>query len=147
MKWLKPLNMMRKLPFLSLILTLFGLLVACQTYPPEVALPDRPATSPSGQYQLEVIESQRLSSWNFVIKDQNGVEIHQSYDPADWYSYHHTTYFVWDAADRVWVYSGDVGTFYWERQPDGRWLKKSYHQNPIPAPQFLKDERPEQFTN
>jgi hypothetical protein len=37
-----------------------------------------------------------------------------------------TTRFAWGAGDRVWVYSGDVGTFYWESSRDDRWAKQTW---------------------
>ncbi|HYF61671.1 MAG TPA: hypothetical protein VD886_02590, partial [Herpetosiphonaceae bacterium] len=61
---------------------------------------------------------------------------------AEEFSLRDTTYFLWDAADRVWVYSGDVGTFFWERGADGAWNKSVYATSSVPAPQFLKDTRP-----
>jgi hypothetical protein len=32
--------------------------------------------------------------------------------------------FAWDDEDRLWLYSGDIGTFYWERR-DGIWTRSA----------------------
>jgi hypothetical protein len=53
-----------------------------------------------------------------------------------------TTYFLWDAENRVWVYSGDIGTFYWERGKNGIWEEHTYGEEAVPAPAFLKRMRP-----
>jgi hypothetical protein len=31
---------------------------------------------------------------------------------------------AWDAGNRLWLYSSDRGTCYWERQADGRWEER-----------------------
>ena len=52
----------------------------------------------------------------------------------------HTTYFLWGPEDRVWVYSGDVGTFFWERNADtGAWEKHVYAEEDVPLPEFLQE--------
>ncbi len=35
----------------------------------------------------------------------------------------HTTLVAWGKGDVVWVYSGDVGVFFWVRGMDGAWRK------------------------
>jgi hypothetical protein len=33
---------------------------------------------------------------------------------------------LWDSSDRIWLDSADIGTYYWELQPDGQWKRFSY---------------------
>lgn len=109
----------------------------------EVATSDAPAVSPSGKYRLAVrVESSDLGqAQTFEILDQASGTI--VYEPAERFLMKDTTFFLWDAGDRVWVYSGDVGTYFWENQgePD-RWEKRVYAQSDVPAPPFLKQVRP-----
>ncbi len=74
----------------------------------------------------------------FEIRTKNGELVFRS---TDLFYARHITYFLWDNADRVWVYSGDVGTFFWE-QKGGRWKKYCYVDEEVAAPLFLKEKRP-----
>lgn len=110
--------------------------------PPEVATLDKSAVSPSGKYLL-VVQKQDddgVETFNFQLLDKNNSVLFTS---PDKFSAQDTTYFLWDADDRVWVYSGDVGTFFWQNEGDPTiWPKYVYAENNVPAPQFLKDVRP-----
>lgn len=125
----------------SIVVTL--LITSCGAKTPkEVATTDTPAVSPSGKYILMIIENQEsnINFQSFQILNPDGEVIFSS---PDKFSIRHTTYFLWDQDDRVWVYSGDIGTFFWEN--DGvTWRKNIYVENDVPAPQFLKNMRPEQ---
>ena len=107
-----------------------------------VATPDHPATAPSGRCVLEVIriDSNRPNLLTFQILNQNKKVIYRAPERFD---ERHTTFFLWDNDDRVWVYSGDIGTFFWEQDvATGEWKKYVYSQSNVEAPPFLKEIRP-----
>ena len=114
--------------------------------PPEVATREKPATSPSGQHTLVVKEEENEGNspdLYFQILDQQGALL---FEAEERFSDRHMTFFLWDQEDRVWVYSGDVGTFIWEQAGDAsRWVKSSYADSDIPPPDFLKEARPQFF--
>ncbi len=112
-------------------------------WPKEVALPDRPAVSPSGKDILTVWVHQDgpVEAESFRILDQNQKLLFTS---TDSYRTRDTLVFLWDDSDRVWVYSGDVGTFYWQQTgSSGQWEKFSYSHGGAQAPRFLKEFRPD----
>lgn len=115
--------------------------------PSEVAIIDHPAASPSGKYILIILEGSDSGSnyQSFQIKNLHNEEV--LYTSGDHFSTRHTTYFLWDKDDRVWVYSGDVGTFFWEYDVTaGAWEKHSFSESNVPAPEFLKNMRPGKYT-
>jgi hypothetical protein len=114
----------------------------------EIATQDHPSHSPSGKYVLEVKheDHEGILSETFVIRMAATNEVLFAYD--EWYNIRHTTVFLWDAADRVWVYSGDIGTYFWERdQDDHHWTQHAYAQSKVNPPQYLIDFRPQFFKN
>ncbi|MEQ8468524.1 hypothetical protein [Coleofasciculus sp. E1-EBD-02] len=121
-------------------------LTSCQekamVLPAEVATVEKPAISPSEKYTL-VIENHGTSDLpyrEFKILDQ---EQNLVYTSSEQFDIRHTTYFLWGADDRVWVYSGDIGTFFWENEPDTKkWQQHVYARSDVPAPSYLKDQRP-----
>jgi hypothetical protein len=125
-------------------------LAACQrgltNMPKEVATLEAPAVSPSGKYTLVVIPDKdgQLNVQYFQIQNNQDKEI--LYSSPDQFAVRHTTYFLWDKDERVWVYSGDVGTFFWEQNSETKeWQKHGYAQSNVPAPEFLKKMRPQFF--
>ncbi len=108
--------------------------------PKEVAEVGHPASSPSGKYELHVIadKTKKPTELSFEVKTKNGDVVFHS---TDAFSDRHMTYFLWDEADRVWVYSGDLGTFFWE-QNQNNWQKYAYVDEEVSAPKFLKEQRP-----
>lgn len=110
-------------------------------FPPEVALPERPSISPSGNYELFVQETLGSDGnvFRFEIKDLNTGYIFQ---PDVHFASRHTTIFLWGEKDRVWIYSGDTGTTFWDLSRDGiSWERFNYDED-NPAPPYLKEERP-----
>ncbi len=100
---------------------------------------DRSALSPSGVYRLHVLASEGGRSQFFQITDDEGRLLFTSLDS---YDTRHRTYFLWDAEDRVWVYSGDVGTFFWEADSEtGEWEQYTYVEAEVEAPPFLQELR------
>lgn len=122
--------------------------VACQgmrretNRPDDVATLERPAESPSGDYLLVVVSGQDSSArfQSFEIWDRESNEL--LYASPERFDRRHVTYFLWDDQDRVWVYSGDVGTFFWE-QSEQSWIRRTYAQSDVPAPDFLREMRPD----
>lgn len=114
--------------------------------PEEVATLNRPAKSPSGIYYLHVVipDKDNPEELGFEIKDiDNNIVVYRS-DKT--FNDRHTTFFLWDDKDRIWVYSGDTGTFFWEeRNTKGRWTQFTYVKENVPAPQFLKEIRPDRY--
>jgi hypothetical protein len=111
-----------------------------------VASPGHPALSPSGKYQLVVIQQDEPGNGpilHFEIQDPQGRRIYQA--PERFYG-RHQHYFLWDHQDRAWVYSGDVGTYFWERRGESHWDKSAYARSQVPAPAFLKERYPKRFT-
>jgi hypothetical protein len=139
--------------FVRHVLLIFGmcLLAGCiqgdktmTTLPSEVATTDLAAVSPSGAYTLRVTETDEngIPTQRFQILDQSENVVFASDQGFD---VRHMTYFLWDASDRVWVYSGDIGTYFWEHNPDtGAWEQAAYARSEVPAPDFLKQSRPNQ---
>lgn len=108
-----------------------------------LATPDHPVTSPSGKFRLEVAEEtlEKTRHWRFTI---TGGE--KPFTPDEAYRTQDALFILWDERDRVWVYSGDVGTFFWEQAGDGAWHKHAYADRPdTPVPALLQQLRPRQF--
>lgn len=124
-----------------------ALLAACvgrmPGVPEEVATAEKAAVSPSGNYLLVVVAGQdgTVRFQSFQILDRSGDTLYMS---EERFTARHTTYFLWDEADRVWVYSGDIGTYFWEyNSTTEQWEQHAYVDSGVPAPEFLKRERPE----
>ena len=111
----------------------------------EIALPGSPKISPSGRYQLVVFEEEDGDGnleWGFLVKEGEGRDV---LIPAQRWSPRHRLYFLWGEGDRVWVYSGDIGTMIWE--PDGEvWQSLDYvNQKGLQPPEFLRKTLPRDF--
>lgn len=63
------------------------------------------------------------------------------------YSARHQTVFQWDELDRVWVYSGDVGVFYWTKNPQsGTWTRATFSPGgDVTPPPYLRSINPKLF--
>ena len=106
-----------------------------------IATLGHPAKSPSGEFSLHVLnpDPAKRTLLSFEIKDQNALVVYRSEQLFDNRS---TTYWLWDKENRVWVYSGDVGTYFWAQQTDGSWRRFTYGKEDVPAPAYLKAKRP-----
>jgi hypothetical protein len=134
----------------SASLAMITLLTACvgrtPDVPEEVATAEKAAVSPSGKYLLVVVAGQdgtvRFQSFQ-ILNRQSGDTLYMS---EERFTARHTTYFFWDDADRVWVYSGDIGTYFWEYDPTTeQWERHAYIDSNIPAPEFLKRKMPDRY--
>ena len=110
---------------------------------------DKPRLSPSGKYILEInyVEVEGVKSFHFcIVNSKNSAEIYVS---DDYYRIRNNHYLLWGENDSVWVYSGDLETFYWEESDDGKWIKNTYYlkdkEEVVRVPQALKDLRPRYF--
>lgn len=113
--------------------------------PDVVATADEPAQSPSGQYLLVVV-----SGYDGFVRFQSfqvlGTDGEMLYMAPERFAMRHTTYFLWDQDDRVWVYSGDLGTFFWELNVDSReWEQHAWVDSQVSVPDFLKEMMPERY--
>lgn len=100
-------------------------------------IPSQSQQSPSGKYTLRVIETQQdgILYWTFEIINDQGNPVFYCPDQFD---IRHSTIILWDDADRVWVYSGDVGLYIWEMSAnDHSWKKSGYSQSSLTPPEYL----------
>lgn len=109
-----------------------------------LARPDNPVQSPSGKYVLGVKAetADGGKSWRFTISQSGSV----LFTSAEAFRTRDALFLLWDDNDRVWVYSGDNGTFFWERAADGSWQKRAFVENrSVPVPALLKQLKPGYF--
>lgn len=118
-----------------------------------VAKPGQPLQSPSGKYELAVVEGNYGkdegggSFWRVQIRQ--GSEMVLDFDRR--FSARFKTLALWDErSDRAWVYSSDIGTTYFELGDGGRWSGHSYGperiaRNDPAVPRELAEREPESF--
>lgn len=100
-----------------------------------VATPDNNVESPSGRYVLRVVEQyvDSVKSWRFIVSENiDGKVGRDIFASKDSFRIRDRVIIMWDKEDRVWVYSGDVGTFYWNEQ-GGEWKKNEKIDIKIPS--------------
>jgi 6-phosphogluconolactonase (cycloisomerase 2 family) len=137
---------MKRSSLILLILTV--ILAACQqsdsalALPSEVATLTHPAASPSGQYRLALVDGEKDGGrvLSFQIQDTSGKLI---FAPPDQFSTRGKTYFLWDSQDRVWVYAGQTGTFFWQKE-NSMWVKYDLANSSVSVPPFLEQAQPVQ---
>ncbi len=70
----------------------------------------------------------------FEIRDAAGKPLHREETGA---SDRMRWEFQWDDRDRLWMYSGDIGTYRWERRDDGIWSRvESGAAGDVPPPRI-----------
>ena len=121
---------------ISLLLLGIALLGSCsqdkvmeKLYADRLVTENHSVVSPSQEYSLEmeIYYSDNVTGFSFIIR--NILDNEEIYRSDDFYRLRDVTYLCWgDDDDTVWVYSGDVGTYYWERT-DGEWVKNTYAEN------------------
>jgi|AGTN01.3.fsa_nt_gi hypothetical protein len=100
----------------------------------------KPEISPSGSFYFErmfgIDEARYL---RFCIKptdSQNGVG---EYVSQDVFYIRHRIIIQWGEDEKLWVYSGDVGTYYWELV-NNEWIKSKADEKSLElAPNDIKD--------
>jgi len=106
--------------------------------------------SPSGQYKLQIktTEEDGIKFNFFVIAKMEISEDKYNvvFESNDKFRVRDRLYFLWGNDDSVWVYSGDLGTFYWTKASNDTWIKHSYSDNKdVPVPDLLKQLKPNYF--
>jgi hypothetical protein len=109
-----------------------------------LATPEHSLKSVSGKFILTVNEIQngQIKYWKFSILNTNSELL---YDSKILYDIRHTTYFLWDNLDNVWVYSGDIGTCFWENN-ESIWVKNNFRGSNLTPPDFLLKKYPKIFS-
>lgn len=104
---------------------------------PDRATPGQTITSPSGKFVLIVTQPDpaRADVLSFRLEDPAH---HPVFTAAEHWSDRHRLHFAWDASDRAWCYSSDVGTDVWERQVDGSWLHRAWVDTQLVPPEALQ---------
>ena len=136
---------------LVLIILLFG---SCsqnkgpeELYADDLVKNNHSVLSPSQEYSLEMDEyfSDNVTGFSFVVRSTSDNE--EVYRSDDFYRLRDVTYLLWGDNDTIWVYSGDVGTLYWEKTSDG-WSKNDYTKDTDSSivPNALKELRPKYFS-
>jgi hypothetical protein len=113
---------------------------------------NNPVISPSGKYQMKIAEEKNseVKAVKFAIyKISNGkVESTPTYSSKESFRTRDTVLFLWGEEDQVWVYSGDVGTFFWTCVSENNWVKYSYGKNKeVAVPELLKKLKPKYYKN
>jgi hypothetical protein len=112
----------------------------------ETVSPGAPHTSPSGHYRLVIFDDQDAGGYptqGLRVEDSAGRTV---LAPPQRWSPRHRLYFLWGEGDRVWVYSGDVGTSIWEPAGD-TWHEIDYaNQQGRRPPEFLRQKLPRDFS-
>jgi hypothetical protein len=125
----------------SLLVTVSVLCVGCRHLPtnPELATSSRPAKSPSEKYRLVVVEgfdgNQRFATFQVCSNERYPRVLYcakTSFRTRD------TIRFFWSPDDEVWVYSSDLGVYYWTRVLDTDWRRHEYLDGQPGAPTLLK---------
>lgn len=116
-----------------------------------LATPENPIVSPSGKFQLQVTQGfnglVHFNRFDIAKIGEKGSDPEVVYVSKDTFRTRDRLYFLWDELDRVWVYSGDVGVFYWNRVNDEQWEKNTWSRDKkVTVPKLLKSLTPEFFT-
>jgi len=108
-----------------------------------LALPGNPQISPSKKYVLKIEELfvESIKYYKFLIINK---QTEQVFDPKELFDIRHSTHFMWDVSDNVWVYSGDTGTYVW-RKVQSDWIKIHYLEMDSNPPDFLVHKNPKIF--
>ena len=128
------------------ILLVLACVVACTRPADEkyLATSRQPAKSPSGKYLLRVSLERDPISRYYTFDIEDAVSGRTLFKSVDRFQARHTTYFLWDVQDRVWVYSGDIGTSYWANSASNTWERFDYTKE-VTVPPYLARKRPEFF--
>lgn len=96
--------------------------------------------SPSKKYTLErmaVMDKSGVAGYSFKITDKSGTLVFQA---EDYFRKRDKFLLDWgEAEDIVWVYSGDIGLYYWQySEMTNEWQKYSYVNSGGPVPELPK---------
>lgn len=149
---------LKLLTYITILITLFILVVCNNTGSKKVEAIDlksiatikNSVVSDTGNYELKVfevvIEGTKHNKFTISKLTNDALESELLFTSIDAFRTSDNLYFMWDSEDRVWVYSGDVGTYFWEHTGDNEWKKFAYVDNRnIPVPELLKKLKPKDF--
>ena len=101
------------------------------------ATPVNPVISPSGKYLMVITEgfddNVYDNTFAVFLKDNTGELI---FTAENSYRTRDRLYFLWDDSDNIWVYSGDIGTTFWQYEND-TWKKQA--ERPEELPEILNE--------
>lgn len=108
-----------------------------------IATTENPVLSPSKKYWLQIVKGYdgevHFNQFYIVKALENGKRAKEiEYFCSETFRTRDRIFFLWDSEDRVWVYSGDVGTSYWEKGKESIWVKHSEGDQGIKAPEKLR---------
>lgn len=146
-------NPARRFAYLCAVAFVATILFGCrdkkqvEPLPKNVAEWGTAARSDFGDYTLEVVRHPRDpdNAFTFQVLDSDGAVIFKQDEIL--FRRRDVNYFLWDEQDRIWAYSGDVGTFIWERDrgTPSIWQRSSYALGAQVAPAYLVKQRPRYF--
>lgn len=121
----------------SLLIVLMVVVGACRGGSrSERAVPGQRLVSPNGRYVAVVTRPSTDEPGQLSFRIENANRAIELICPDRW-SDRHRLIFVWDANDRLWAYSSDVGTDVWERHADGTWSARAWVQTDLTPPPAL----------
>jgi hypothetical protein len=102
--------------------------------------------SPSKEFILKMSVSEEEGVRGFHVVVSSSKDDEELFKSEEFYRSRDTNYLLWGDNDTIWLYSGDVGVFYWVKT-EHTWEKKSYaeNKNSIEVPELLKQLRPSLF--
>lgn len=104
------------------------------------------AVSPSGKYRLVIVSGDGPDCGPFTQFEvlSTGAGHRTLFTSPDRFQKRDRTYYLWDYQDRVWPYSGDIGTSYAALDAKGRWQLHSLGSGAHPPlPAVLKAATPQ----
>jgi hypothetical protein len=134
------------LPFFLLLSSCSFLSENTEQRAPYEATVDKTANSPSGKYRLSIVSGHdgeaRYKTFQIFANDQSAIPKEKDrftqpvttdfnrlvtlYTPPDRFPSRFRNYFQWDSQDRVWIYDGDTGCYFWESNSTGQWEGQKY---------------------
>jgi hypothetical protein len=108
----------------------------------QLATTENPVLSPSGKYWLQVVQGfdgeVHFNQFYIIKASPDGKRTKNIvFICEDTYRTRDRTFFLWDNDDRIWAYSGDVGTFFWENDGVNNWNKHNAYEKGIKEPEEL----------
>ena len=111
-------------------------------------VPGSELTSPSGRYTISLREETKEDFSYYSISLYSYQQPAPIQLPESTFRARDTLFVLWDdTKDRVWAYSGDIGTYFWDYTDDGTWERYSWQGTGETPPQALKDARPAYFAD
>ncbi len=124
----------RTATYIFAIIGVWSLLVTNQSGIPKnksLATPQNPVISPSGEYQLMISEGfNGFYEYAHFSIAKNRHNTHGDFrivfSSEEMFRLIGDLRFLWDEKNNVWVYSSDIGTFYYAKVSDEQWDKHPF---------------------